>query len=394
METGHEAYERLTGKIFLDERTTLHLLVSHACSSKRLTAGKTLVSSAWPPVAVVAALPVMALIALFIYVTEERPVLFVHERVGLNGRPFRLLKFRSMRVEKATSSEWECDNEERITPLGRWLRKLTSMSSPALEHPAWGHGPRRSPPAARVEPRTVRSLDPILLSPFPRPARVHWVGSGPTRVRTGLSGRDREDALRPLRDRRPSLRRDLWVLLATAKIVRVGSSPLDREALPAAKTIDGEGSVHWRLKGFARLLAAVVVLFTASGALRLMAQIWINTRPMLMPPATAMARKSPEPTSPPTEAMAIATGPRVPTSPATAAATGPPDPASLDAAAARAKAAVQRYEIASARILKAVLAKRIGAGTFVDGIEQPHYQAEVHVEIPRSFDKPIRRKYP
>ena len=69
-------------------------------------------------VALLVALPVMALIALSIYVTEGGPVLFVQERVGLHGRPFRLLKFRSMRVEKGTSSEWERDNEERITPLG------------------------------------------------------------------------------------------------------------------------------------------------------------------------------------------------------------------------------------------------------------------------------------
>ena len=40
-----------------------------------------------------------------------------------------------------------------------------------------------------------------------------------------------------------------------------------------------------------------------------------------------------------------------------------------------------------------MLAKRIDPATFVDGIEQPRYQAEVQVEIPRRFDKPIRRKY-
>jgi hypothetical protein len=125
VETGHEAYERLTGKIFLDERTTLHLLLSHAGLSNRVYGTtKRFVSSVVAAMALAVALPVMALIALSIYVTEGRPVLFVHERVGLHGRPFRLLKFRSMRAANRTSSEWECDNEERITPLGRWLRKL------------------------------------------------------------------------------------------------------------------------------------------------------------------------------------------------------------------------------------------------------------------------------
>ena len=119
VETGHEAYERLTGKIFFDERTSLHLLVSHACLSNRLYGTmKRCVSAVVAAVALVPTLPVMALIALSIYMADKGPVLFVQERVGLHGRPFRLLKFRSMGSEKATSSEWERDNVNRITPLG------------------------------------------------------------------------------------------------------------------------------------------------------------------------------------------------------------------------------------------------------------------------------------
>src|SRR5262245_15023453 len=91
VETGHEAYERLTGKIFFDERTSLHLLVSHACLSNRLYGTmKRCVSAVVAAVALLPALPVMALIALCIYLVDKGPVLFVQERVGLHGRPFRL----------------------------------------------------------------------------------------------------------------------------------------------------------------------------------------------------------------------------------------------------------------------------------------------------------------
>jgi hypothetical protein len=54
---------------------------------------------------------------------------------------------------------------------------------------------------------------------------------------------------------------------------------------------------------------------------------------------------------------------------------------------------VQRYEISNARVLKSELAKRIGGGSFVDGTKRPRYQAEVPVEIPCGFGKPIQRKY-
>jgi hypothetical protein len=61
VETGHEAYERLTGKIFLDERTTLHLLLSHAGLSNRVYGTtKRFVSSVVAAMALAMALPVMA----------------------------------------------------------------------------------------------------------------------------------------------------------------------------------------------------------------------------------------------------------------------------------------------------------------------------------------------
>jgi lipopolysaccharide/colanic/teichoic acid biosynthesis glycosyltransferase len=60
--------------------------------------------------------PLLAATALLVAVAMGRPVLFVQERPGLRGRPFRLVKFRSMRQGPGT-------NGERLTRLGRLLRR-------------------------------------------------------------------------------------------------------------------------------------------------------------------------------------------------------------------------------------------------------------------------------
>jgi lipopolysaccharide/colanic/teichoic acid biosynthesis glycosyltransferase len=202
VETGHEAYERLTGKIFLDENTPLHLLLSHAGVRSRLYgATKRFVSAAVAAMALVVALPLMALITLSIYVMYGAPVLFVQERVGLHGRPFRLLKFRSMRVEKSTSSEWERDNADRITPLGRWLRKLHLDELPQFWNILLGDmdlvGPRPHP-VSNYE-LFARSIPYYSLRSLVRPGLTGWA-----QVRQGYAhdpyGRDRENAIRPLCD--------------------------------------------------------------------------------------------------------------------------------------------------------------------------------------------------
>ncbi len=234
VETAHETYERLTGKIFFDERTPLHLLASHAFLSSRLYRKvKRVVSAAVAAVALVIALPVMALVALSIRTTDKGPVLFFQERVGLNGRHFRLSKFRSMRVEKATSSEWECDNEDRITPLGRWLRKFHLDELPQLWNILRGDmdliGPRPQP--VSNQELLARTIPYYSLRSLVRPGLTGWA-----QVRQGYA-QDLPGEIEKMRYdlsaiARPSLRRDLWVLLMTARIVLLGR-PLERPAVTA-----------------------------------------------------------------------------------------------------------------------------------------------------------------
>jgi lipopolysaccharide/colanic/teichoic acid biosynthesis glycosyltransferase len=236
VETGHEAYERLTGKIFLDERTPLHLLVSHACLSSRLYSSvKRCVSAVVAAVVLVPALPVMGLIALCIRWADRGAVLFVQERVGVHGRPFRLLKFRTMGNEKDSPSEWERDNENRITTPGRWLRKLHLDELPQLWNILRGDmdlvGPRPHP-VSNYE-LFARSIPYYSLRSLVRPGLTGWaqVRQGYAQDLTGEIEKMRYDLCAIAR---PSLRRDLWVLLATAKILLLGQ-PLGREGSRTAE---------------------------------------------------------------------------------------------------------------------------------------------------------------
>jgi Undecaprenyl-phosphate glucose phosphotransferase len=70
-------------------------------------------------------LPIFLLIALAVKISSRGPVFFAQERVGLNGRVFRMLKFRTMRVgsREEGDTRWTCDNDPRRTTVGVFLRR-------------------------------------------------------------------------------------------------------------------------------------------------------------------------------------------------------------------------------------------------------------------------------
>jgi Undecaprenyl-phosphate glucose phosphotransferase len=70
-------------------------------------------------------LPITLVIALAIKATSRGPVFFIQERVGLNGKVFRMLKFRTMRVgtQSEGDTRWTSTNDPRRTAVGIFLRK-------------------------------------------------------------------------------------------------------------------------------------------------------------------------------------------------------------------------------------------------------------------------------
>lgn len=71
--------------------------------------------------------PLLGLIALLIRLTSPGPIFFVQERVGLNGCPFAMYKFRTMRISDVSDSDtrWTTNADPRRTPLGSFLRKTS-----------------------------------------------------------------------------------------------------------------------------------------------------------------------------------------------------------------------------------------------------------------------------
>ena len=69
-------------------------------------------------------LPVYILISLLVWCTSEGPILYRQERIGLHGKPFKILKFRTMHVHAEDGTPLlSADNDPRITNVGRVLRK-------------------------------------------------------------------------------------------------------------------------------------------------------------------------------------------------------------------------------------------------------------------------------
>jgi Undecaprenyl-phosphate glucose phosphotransferase len=96
--------------------------------------------------------PLMMLIAFLIKLDSPGPVFYAQERVGLDAKPFPVIKFRSMRVdaEEKTGPVWATKDDPRRTRLGTFLRKYSLDELPNLFNVLLGHmslvGPRPERP--------------------------------------------------------------------------------------------------------------------------------------------------------------------------------------------------------------------------------------------------------
>ena len=117
-------------------------------------------------IGLVIAAPIMLLVALAVRITSKGPILFRQTRVGLNGKPFTIYKFRSMRVdaEAKTGAVWAVKNDPRVTPIGKYLRILRLDELPQILNVLRGEmsivGPRPE------RPEFVQTLSEII--PFYR----------------------------------------------------------------------------------------------------------------------------------------------------------------------------------------------------------------------------------
>ena len=77
-------------------------------------------------------LPLFIIVSILIKVDSSGPVFFLQERVGLYGKSFKIIKFRSMKVNHNDSLTITLKNDKRITRIGRKLRKYKIDEIPEL----------------------------------------------------------------------------------------------------------------------------------------------------------------------------------------------------------------------------------------------------------------------
>ncbi len=91
--------------------------------------------------------PVFLITAIGVKLSSPGPVIYSHERIGLNGKPFMMHKFRSMYVDaEKKGPQLSCENDPRITPFGRFMRKVRLDEIPQFYNVLLGNmslvGPR------------------------------------------------------------------------------------------------------------------------------------------------------------------------------------------------------------------------------------------------------------
>lgn len=92
-------------------------------------------------------LPLYLICAVFVKLSSPGPILFLQERIGLNGKPFKIIKFRTMVVNaEAQGPQLSSSNDQRITKSGRFMRKTRLDEFPQFFNVLVGHmslvGPR------------------------------------------------------------------------------------------------------------------------------------------------------------------------------------------------------------------------------------------------------------
>jgi len=145
--------------------------------------------------------PLLLLISFIIKLTSSGPVFYRQERVGLDGKPFTMLKFRTMRVdaEKQTGPVWAKPDDPRRTRIGKILRKLSLDELPQLINVLRGE-------MSLVGPRPER---PVFVDKFKEMIPEYMARH---RIKAGITGWAQVNGLRgntPLEER---IKYDLYYL--------------------------------------------------------------------------------------------------------------------------------------------------------------------------------------
>jgi sugar transferase (PEP-CTERM system associated) len=126
--------ERLLGKLPLEGLNPSALIFTHGFNVKASQQIiRRLVSISVSLVLLILCLPVIPIVILAVRLSSPGPIFFRQVRVGLRGRLFNVIKFRTMRQDaEAGGAVWATKNDPRVTPLGRFMRKTRLDEIPQL----------------------------------------------------------------------------------------------------------------------------------------------------------------------------------------------------------------------------------------------------------------------
>ncbi len=120
-------FERITGKVHVDMLRPSWLIFANKRRESQL---KLVVREAihrlLALVGAIVSLPIAIITAILIKLDSRGPIFYMQERVGKGGKPFRVIKFRSMKTDAEADGKpiWAVTNDDRTTRVGKVIRKL------------------------------------------------------------------------------------------------------------------------------------------------------------------------------------------------------------------------------------------------------------------------------
>jgi sugar transferase (PEP-CTERM system associated) len=222
VEDVHTFNERITGKILLEHLSPSWLILSGGFRKSTLElAAKRGTDILVAMIGLLLTWPIFLLAGLAIWLESGLPIFFIQERVGLKGHSFGLAKFRSMRQDaEANGPQWATTNDDRVTRIGRFMRKTRIDELPQIWNVFRGEmslvGPRPERPffCQLLEER-------IPLYPLRHSVRPGITGWAQVKYQYGASVEDARTKLEYdffyIKHLSPLL--DLAILFETAKVI-------------------------------------------------------------------------------------------------------------------------------------------------------------------------------
>ncbi len=123
---GPTFYEQVTGRILVEEIRPSSIIFTRGFQSSRLQdIVKRMFDLVFALVGLVLSSPIMLFTAIAIRLESPGPIFYLQHRVGMDGKDFKVIKFRSMRQDaEKDGPRWASENDPRITRVGRIIRKL------------------------------------------------------------------------------------------------------------------------------------------------------------------------------------------------------------------------------------------------------------------------------